>query len=108
MGLSMAKEHTFMQTKILTQDGGCLAKNMDKELTPIAKLEQNSLGSGMRINLFRDVGFSLIMGPTIQEPSPIISQMGMEFGISQMEMLHLAIISKLLFPTKTLTTKRST
>ncbi len=41
MALSMAKEHMFMQTKILTQVGGCLAKNMDKELTPIAKLEQN-------------------------------------------------------------------
>ena len=72
----------FMPIKIHIQDGGCLVKNMDKELIPTMKLGQNLLGSGIKISLSKDVGSSHIMAPIIQELSLITSQMVMEFGIS--------------------------
>jgi len=51
MELNMEKELMFMPIKIATLAGGCLAKNMDRELILTMTLVPNLSDNGPKINL---------------------------------------------------------
>ena len=103
----MEKELMYMQTRIHTLAGTSSAKRMAKGPIATKKQEQSSLGTGKTTSLSKDSGSSPT-ATTSKALSAITNLMERAAGTSSTGTKSPDAISKLSFPTRTLTTRKST